>query len=87
LPIYYISISPTKARWNVWSDGQRANRLIAEYAITQPNVTFIDVTSQLLATDGTPNEELLFWDGLHLNAKGYAVWASVIKPTLEADLN
>ena len=87
LPIYYISISPTNDRWNVWSDAQTANMLIAEYAITQPIVTFIDATPQLLATDGTPNEELLFWDGLHLNAEGYAVWASIIKPVIEADLN
>ncbi len=86
LPIYYISISPTNARWKVWDEAHKANELIAEYTATQDNVTFIDTTEQLLGADGQPNNDLFVWDGLHLNGDGYAVWTSIIKPILEADL-
>jgi len=86
LPIYYISISPTRARWKVWAEVHKANELIADYAATQEKVTFIDTTDELLGTDGKPNKALFVWDGLHLNTDGYAIWTSIIKPILEADL-
>ncbi len=44
-PIYYISISPTAMRWRVWEDARKANELIAEYAETAENITFIDTTN------------------------------------------
>lgn len=87
LPIYYISVSPTNARWKVWDEAQKANELIAAYCETQDKVTFIDTTSQLLGADGKPNKDLFIYDGLHLNEKGYAVWTSIIKPVLEKDLS
>jgi len=87
LAVYYISISPTKARWKVWDDANEANQLIASYAETTENLTFIDTTEELLGTDGTPNKDLFAWDGLHLNEDGYTLWTSIIRPVLEKDLN
>ena len=78
-PVYYISISPTKSRWNVWLEADKANNLIKEYTETQENFTFIDTTDDLLK-NGYPNETLYQSDGLHLNEEGYALWAEIIKP-------
>jgi lysophospholipase L1-like esterase len=86
LPIYYISISPTKARWAVWKEANLANKLIAEYAATQENVAFIDTTGAFLGPDGTPHRGLFKLDGLHPNKRGYRVWTSIIKPVLMQDL-
>jgi len=86
LPIYYISITPTPSRWKIWSDALEANQLIASYAETQTGVTFVDTTDQLLGADGLPNKDLFQWDNLHLNADGYAIWTSIIKPILIEDL-
>jgi lysophospholipase L1-like esterase len=36
----------------------------------------------MLDAQGEPRAELFRWDGLHMNAKGYAVWTSIIKPVL-----
>jgi len=80
------TFSPTKARWKVWDEADKANKLIATYATTQHKVIFIDITNQLLGADGKPNKDLFVWDGLHLNADGYAIWTSIIKPILEKDL-
>jgi len=86
VPVFYISISPTKARWKVWEDAQTANQLIAAYAEENENITFIDTTYALLNNQMEPNMDLFVWDGLHLNEDGYAVWTSIIKPILDIEL-
>ena len=86
LPLYYISITPTRARWAVWTEAQRANELIAAYAATQEKVTFVDTTAAFLGPDGTPNKSLFKIDGLHPNKEGYQVWTSIVKPLLMEDL-
>ncbi|MGA7931100.1 MAG: SGNH/GDSL hydrolase family protein [Candidatus Sulfotelmatobacter sp.] len=80
--IYYISIKPSIRRWSNWGKFQKANGLIADYIRTQPRVQFIDVDAAMLDAQGKPRRELFRWDGLHMNAKGYAVWTSIIKPVL-----
>ncbi len=51
---------------------------------TQPRVQFIDIDIDppMLDAQGKPRPELFRWDGLHMNAKGYAIWTSIIKPIL-----
>ena len=44
------------------------------------------MTNEILGPDGCPKRDLYIWDRLHPSAKGYALWTSIIKPTLEADL-
>ena len=80
VPVYYISISPTKARWKAWEDAKTANELIEEYANTQKMLTMIDTTDELLNGEGLPNEELFVFDKLHLNEEGYKLWNSIIRP-------
>lgn len=69
IPVYYISISPTKARWKVWEETDKANKLIKKYAQDKSNLVFIDTTEALLK-DGIPNPDILQKDELHLNKKG-----------------
>lgn len=80
--IYYVSIKPSILRWGNWEKFQKTNGLIAEYSRTQPRVQFIDVEVAMLDAQGKPRAELFRWDGVHLNAKGYAVWTSIIRPVL-----
>jgi len=85
VPVYYISISPTKARWNVWEEANKANLLIGDYADTTESLIFVDVTDDLMKDDG-PNKEILLGDGLHLNEEGYKIWTSIIKPIVTEDI-
>ncbi len=80
--IYYVSIKPTILRRKNWAKMQRTNQLIAEYMRTQPRTQFIDVSAAMLDAHGQPRAELFRWDGLHMNASGYAIWTSIIKPVL-----
>jgi hypothetical protein len=83
--LYYVAITPTSRRWQIWPQARKANQLIARYASTQPAISFIDTTPLLLTPAQQPDTDLLWWDGVHLNRKGYKVWAEVIKNQLLRD--
>jgi len=85
-PIYYVAITPSASRWKYWLIASEANRLIREYAKSNPHLRFIDLTDHLLGSDRKPNRSLYRMDRLHPNKRGYAKWTAVIKPVLMADL-
>lgn len=47
-------------------------------------VTVVDVDAPLRGGDGRPDPACFQYDGLHLNAAGYARWTAVVKPALLA---
>jgi lysophospholipase L1-like esterase len=82
--IAYISIKPSLARWQLVEKMKGANQLIKDYAQKKKNLMFIDVFTPMLGLDGEPRKELFVSDGLHLNAAGYELWASTIRPYLNS---
>jgi lysophospholipase L1-like esterase len=80
--IYYVSMKPSPLRFGNWANIQRTNQLIADYCRTQDRVQFIDIRPVMLDAQGKPRRELFRIDGLHMNAQGYALWTSIIKPVL-----
>ena len=80
--VAYISIAPNPARWAEVDRVKATNELISKYAKEHPGVEFIDVFSHMLGADGTPRPEIFVEDRLHLNARGYALWTSIIKPRI-----
>ena len=86
VPVYFISIKPSLARWKLWPEMKRANRLVEKYCAETPEVEYLDVASAMLGEDGTPRKDIFVEDGLHLNAAGYKIWTAIIKPRLEKTL-
>jgi lysophospholipase L1-like esterase len=82
VPISYICIKPSLQRWKLVDKIKQADHLIEQYAGGEKSIDYIDVFAPMLGPDGTPRKELFRDDGLHLNAKGYALWASIIRPRL-----
>lgn len=80
--IYYVSIKPTTLRAAGWPKMRETNRMIADFCRTQDRVQFIDVSAGMLDSNGKPRPELFRWGGLHMNARGYAIWTSIIRPVL-----
>src|SRR5207248_9660260 len=80
--IYILSIKPSKARWNEWPKMKAANSLIRDFAGTQQRVQYIDVAADMFDAQGKLRADLFAEDGLHPNAKCYALWTSIIKPVL-----
>jgi lysophospholipase L1-like esterase len=85
LPIYFISIKPPKLRRKHWAAMQQANALVRSDCAADPRLRYIDVVPPSLDAAGEPRRELFRWDGIHLNAEGYSVWTSVIRPILMRD--
>jgi lysophospholipase L1-like esterase len=81
-PIYFISIKPPKRRIAEWPQMQIANRLIREYCANDSRLHYVDIVPAMLDAQGNVRRDLYVWDGLHMNAKGYAIWTSVLKPML-----
>jgi lysophospholipase L1-like esterase len=81
VPIHFIAIKPSIARWKSWDRIQKANALIRADCDGKL-VTFIDVAAPMLGDDGTPRRELFVKDGLHLSPAGYAIWNALVLKAL-----
>lgn len=80
--IYYVSMKPSPSRWANWPVTQRGNQLIEAYVKTDKRLRFIDVRPAMLGPNGRPRSDIFKSDSLHMNAVGYAIWTSLIKPIL-----
>lgn len=78
-PIFFIAITPTMSRWQVWPQIREANALIESYCKTKKNLFFINTEAAYLGADGKPIDEYFISDKLHQTQKGYDVWAKAIK--------
>jgi lysophospholipase L1-like esterase len=81
--IGYIAIKPCPSREKFLDQVKAANRLIREYCGTNERLLFIDAFTPMLAADGRPRADLCVKDMLHLNAEGYELWASILRPVLD----
>ncbi|BCM93888.1 hypothetical protein IAD21_05783 [Abditibacteriota bacterium] len=84
--IAFISINPSRARWNQEAKILKTNSLIEKY-INDTNskkrrLTYLDSHARLLGADGQPQDNLLRSDGLHLNTEGYKFWVSILRPQI-----
>jgi lysophospholipase L1-like esterase len=80
--IYFLAIKPSIQRWEAWPDMRRANDLVRALCETDTKLRFIDVASPMLDEQGQPRADLFEADKLHLNASGYRLWVSQIRPVL-----
>jgi lysophospholipase L1-like esterase len=79
IPVYFISLKPSITRWQMANVFRFTNSLIEkEINSYSANWHFVDVFSPMLDGGGKPRPELFAFDGLHLSAKGYALWRAII---------
>lgn len=81
-PIAFLAIKPSPQRAAQLARQQQANALVRREAETLHAVRFIDVATPMLGADGQPRPELFLGDGLHMNARGYALWRASVAPHL-----
>lgn len=84
-PVYYVSIHPQPMRQSRWLGAKRANALIEADIHRDPSLHYVDVASVLSNGADQVNEDDFRWDGLSLNAAGYALMTVRIKAALLAD--
>jgi hypothetical protein len=85
LPIYYIAITPSPMRWEVWPNARATNAIIADYSQRTPRLFYIDTGPALMDPDGEPDGDNYAFDTLHLSDKGYSLWTSIIRTRLLKD--
>ena len=84
--IYFIGITPSPRRWELWDQAQETNRLVREWSERNPTLFYIETGPALLGEDGEPDADNYMFDGLHLSAQGYAIWTEIIRTRLMEDL-
>ena len=82
LLIYYIAITPSPRRWEVWHIAQAANALIEEYINNTPRLFYIDTGPALMGDDGMLDADNYLFDKVNLSEEGYKKWTAIIRPRL-----
>jgi lysophospholipase L1-like esterase len=80
--VYVISVKPSVSRWEVWPDAVKTNELLKALAAKNDLVTFIDVATPMLQPHGKVRTDIFVEDNLHLNPKGYEIWAAAVRAVL-----
>ena len=83
IPCYFISLKPSVARWGLTEQFKYTNQIIAEELNRHPNWRWVDIFTPMLNSEGVPNPEYFVADGLHLNKKGYQLWAATLQKALD----
>lgn len=81
--IVYIAVKPSPSRWRLIEKMNETNRLIRERCEAGENLVYLDIVKPMLDADGQPRPELYKQDMLHMNARGYQIWADLLKPHLQ----
>jgi len=79
--ISVASIAPSPSRWAQVEKVRVYNGLAEKYC-ARNGIDFINVFPLMLGPDGQPLPDIYVADRLHLNAKGYAIWAKAFEPYL-----
>ncbi|WP_162343846.1 SGNH/GDSL hydrolase family protein [Cyclobacterium salsum] len=80
--IVLISPKPSLARWELADNYRELNATLKKYARGKKKVSYADLWNPMLNSNKTPMEDIFLEDDLHMNAKGYSIWARQIKKYL-----
>lgn len=82
IPIVFISIKPSIARWKLENKYLTSNQLVKAFLSRDKYASYLDVHQPMLDQNQEVLKDIFVEDNLHMNAKGYAIWIKVIAPTL-----
>ncbi|MCD4795504.1 MAG: hypothetical protein K8R54_19900 [Bacteroidales bacterium] len=80
--IYFISIKPSPSREKYIDKLLIANMYIEDYCNEKSNLHYIDITHDMYDDMGEIRRDIFTRDELHMNEKGYSIWAKIIKDAL-----
>ncbi|TCC87988.1 G-D-S-L family lipolytic protein [Pedobacter frigiditerrae] len=79
----FISIKPSPSREKYWPLMVDANKKIMELIAKTKRANYINTYDAMFNPDGTIMKDIFLSDNLHMNAKGYAIWAPIMEPYLK----
>ena len=81
--VIIISPKPSIARWHIIPKYRRLNRKFSRYCSENSNLEFADVWEVMLDEKGMVYQDIFIEDGLHMNQKGYDLWAGFLRKYFE----
>lgn len=79
VPMAFIAIKPSPARWTIFDRIQRTNNLLRSEIFARTGDIWVEIRGSMLDAQGLPRPELYLPDGLHLSRAGYLVWRSCLR--------
>lgn len=80
--IVFIAIKPSPSRWKLADQQRAANQAVCSFCQADCRRVFLDIFTPMLGVDGEPRPGLFVADRLHMNAAGYELWTSLLRPYL-----
>ncbi len=80
--VLFLSIALNPARWAKRDLMLEANAKVRAYLEQDQRNQFLDVNVVMLGADGLPKPDIFVADKLHMNRKGYELWAPLVRPWL-----
>lgn len=77
--VAFIAAKPSIARWDIKDKYIEFNSKLKDWTATKKNVVFVDVWTPMLDANGEVQKDLFVSDGLHMNKKGYDIWAKEVE--------
>jgi lysophospholipase L1-like esterase len=81
--LIYVAAKPSPSREKFQPAMIAANNRIKDQISRLNNAVFVDIYSLMLTADGKMRPELFGQDMLHMNSKGYEIWAQAIEAVLD----
>ncbi len=84
--VFLISTKPSPSRWEMKNQFELLNEQLEIISKSDPRIFYLDVWTPMLNENEEPMPELFLEDMLHMNNKGYEIWADVVAPFINAPL-
>jgi lysophospholipase L1-like esterase len=79
----FVSIKPSPSREKYWPLMIDANKKIVEIIAKMKHASYINTYDAMFDAEGEIMTDIFLSDMLHMNAKGYAIWAKIMEPYLK----
>ena len=86
IPVGFISIKPSIARYNLRGQIVYTNKLIENEIKKLPNFHYINIYDSMLDSHRHPKKAYFENDGLHLSAAGYELWKAHLLPFISGTI-
>lgn len=80
VPVVFLSAKPSIRRSHLKKDFKKFNKKLEKWAQKEDLTMFADVYSAMVDEDGNVYNDIFLEDDLHMNAKGYEIWKTVLTP-------
>ncbi len=79
----FCSIRPSLARVNILEKQKQANRMIQTYCEANKGFFYVDIQKDFYLKNGELMPDIFVSDKLHMNKKGYDIWAKATRKFLK----